>query len=106
MKKIKSYSRGRKEVTICVLMIIIPLILFIIFPGKLFYNLFAVSMLGSVAFLYFTFIKDFYYEIKKKKLKTKAELIIRIIYLIMFGMVVALFIYSIILIVGNFKIDQ
>jgi len=44
--------------------------------------------------LYFTFLKDFYRELKETRLKTKkVELAIRIIYSIMFGITVILLIY-------------
>jgi hypothetical protein len=75
-------------------MIIIPLVLFLIFPTKFFYNLFALSIPVSFSFLYFTFLKDFYRELKETRLKTKkVELAIRIIYSIMFGITVILLIY-------------
>lgn len=102
MKKSKSYSRNRKEATICALMIIIFLVLFLIFPSRLLYNLFLFSMPAGFGFLYITFLKDFYRELKETRLKTKkVELAIGIVYSIMFGMTVILILYGIISVIIN-----
>lgn len=95
MNKSKLYSRMSKEVVACVLVIIVSLIMFLIFPNKVFYDLFIFSLLGCFVFLYFTYIRELCYKIKKKELKTRAEVIIRIIYLIVFSLVVVLFCYSV-----------
>lgn len=95
MKKSKLYSRTSKEVAACSLVIIVFLILFLIFPNKVFYNLFIFSLLGCFVFLYFTYIRELYYKVKKKELKTRTEVILRIIYLIVFSIVVILFFYGV-----------
>ncbi len=95
MKKSKLYSRTSKEVAACSLVIIVFLILFLIFPNKVFYNLFIFSLLGCFVFLYFTYIRELYYKVKKKELKTRTEVILRIIYLIVFSIVVILLFYGV-----------
>jgi large-conductance mechanosensitive channel len=59
-------------------------------------------MPAGFGFLYITFLKDFYRELKETRLKTKkVELAIGIVYSIMFGMTVILILYGIISVIIN-----
>jgi uncharacterized membrane protein len=94
VKKSKLHSRNSIEVTICILVIIGTFIAFLIFPNQFFFKLFVYSLPGSFLFLYFTYVINLYREINGRKIRKKAVIITRLIYLIVFSIIVILIFYA------------